>query len=299
MQQIEPEAEIWRRASPSPAPHPARKSASVFTKKNLAGHLRRPGSGGRILLLSVALAVLVAVTAGLKLARAERAGSVLANLEKWAQLAGLSLDQVVLMGHRYTSDSDIFEAINLRRSRTMLTFDSQAAQARIAELPWIAQASIERVFPDRLEVRVTERIPIAVWTRGERSVLIDATGRTLAPVPADMMPALPRVTGDGADRAAASLFSLLATAPDLTSRIARADRIGGRRWTLRLKSGGAIHLPVEGEAEALAQAAAVLAAGFARAEIDVRAAGRAIVREAPRASQAQLSAPAGLPTDRL
>ena len=121
MQQIEPEAEIWRRASPSPAPHPARKSSTVFTKNNLARQLRRPGSGGRILLLSVALAVLVAVTAGLKLARAERAGSVLANLEKWAQLAGLSLDQVVLIGHRYTSDSDIFEAINLRRSRTMLT----------------------------------------------------------------------------------------------------------------------------------------------------------------------------------
>ena len=57
--------------------------------------------------------------------------------------------------------------------------------------------------------------------------------------------------------------------------------------------GGAIQLPVEGEAQALAQAAGLLATGLGRGEIDVRAAARAIVREAPRASQAQVSAPPG------
>ena len=40
---------------------------------------------------------------------------------------------------------------------------------------------------------------MAVWSRGERSFLIDGTGRTLAQVPADVMPELPRVTGRGAD----------------------------------------------------------------------------------------------------
>ena len=298
MQQVGPEAEIWRRASPSPTPRPVLKLAPAFARRRPARRLRYPRQAHRYLLLLAALAAF-GLAQGVTLVRNQHAGTVLAKLETWAQLAGLGLDQVTLIGHRYTADTDIFEAIGLKRARTMLSFDPAAAQARLAELPWIQQASLERVFPDRLEVRVTERTPVAVWGRGERSFLIDGAGRTLAQVPADVMPELPRVTGEGADSAAAGLFAVLAPFPDLKARIASAERVGGRRWTLRLNGGGAIQLPVEGEAQALAQAAGLLATGFGRGEIDVRAAGRAIVREAPRASQAQVNAPARRPTDRL
>ena len=298
MQQVGPEAEIWRRASPSPTPRPVLKLAPALARRLGARRLRHPRQAHRYLLLLLALAAL-GLAQGVKLARGAHAGTALAKLETWAQLAGLGLDQVTLIGHRYTTDTDIFEAIALKHARTMLSFDPAAAQARLAELPWIQQASLERVFPDRLEVRVRERTPVAVWRRGEQSFLIDGTGRTLAQVPADVMPALPRVTGEGADSTAAGLFALLAPFPELKARIASAERVGGRRWTLRLNGGGAIQLPVEGEAQALAQAAGLLATGFGRGEIDVRAAGRAIVREAPRASQAQVSAPGRRPTDRL
>jgi cell division protein FtsQ len=298
LQQVGPEAEIWRRASPSPTPRPVLKLAPAFARRLPARRLRYPRQAHRYLLLLAALAAF-GLAQGVTLVRNQHAGTVLAKLETWAQLAGLGLDQVTLIGHRYTADTDIFEAIGLKRARTMLSFDPAAVQARLAELPWIQQASLERVFPDRLEVRVTERTPVAVWGRGERSFLIDGAGRTLAQVPADVMPELPRVTGEGADSAAAGLFAVLAPFPDLKARIASAERVGGRRWTLRLNGGGAIQLPVEGEAQALAQAAGLLATGFGRGEIDVRAAGRAIVREAPRASQAQVNAPARRPTDRL
>jgi len=250
-----------------------------------------------VILLAAALALAALGTVG-KRAGLERAGSALARLERWGELAGLGLDQVALIGHRYTADRDIFEAIDLKRSRTLLTFDSQRAQARVLELPWIAEASIERIFPDRLEVRVSERTPVAVWTRGERSVLIDDGGRTLGPVAADGMPALPRVTGEGADRAAAGLISLLA-ASELKSQLAYAERVGERRWTLRLKEGGAIQLPAQDEAKALKKAAAVLALAVSAAEIDVRATGRAIVRDVPRPSQAQLTEPDGARRNRL
>jgi cell division protein FtsQ len=295
LQQVGLEAEIWRRANPSPTPRPVLRLAPAFARRLPA---RRVRQSYRCLLLLAVLAAL-GLAQGVKLARSEQAGTVLAKLETWAQLAGLGLDQVTLIGHRYTADKDIFEAIALKRARTMLSFDPAAAQARLAELPWIQQASLERVFPDRLEVRVMERTPVAVWSRGERSFLIDGTGRTLAQVPADVMPELPRLRGEGADSAAAALFALLAPFADLKARIASAERVGGRRWTLRLTGGGTVQLPGEGEAQALAQAAGLLAAGFGRGEIDVRTAGRAIVREAPRASQAQLNGPDRRPTDRL
>ena len=298
MQQVGPEAEIWRRASPSPTPRPVLKPTFAFARRLPVHRRRRPRLARRYLLVLLALAAL-GLAHGVKLVRGEYAGTVLAKLESWAQLAGLGLDQVTLVGHRYTADKDIFEAIGLKRARTMLSFDPAAAQARLAELPWIEQVSLERVFPDRLEVRVTERTPVAVWSRGEQNFLIDGTGRTLAQVPADLMPQLPRVAGEGADSAAAGLFAVLAPFADLKARFTSAQRVGGRRWTLRLSGGGAIQLPPEGEAQALAQAAGLLATGFGRGEIDLRAAGRAIVREGPRASQAQVNGPERRPTDRL
>jgi len=298
LQQVGPAAEIWRRASPSPAPRPVLKLAPAFRRRLRGQGLARARQARGFILLLVVLAALL-LAAGVKLALSDTGARLFAKLEIWAQLAGLGVDQVALIGHRYTADKDIFEALDLKRARTMLSFDPQRARARLAELPWIDEASIERVFPDRLEVRIRERTPVAVWSRGERSFLIDAGGRTLASVPAEVMPQLPRVSGEGAAAAAAELFALLQRFPELKARMARAERIGGRRWTLWLSGGGAVHLPATGEAEALGEAARLLTKGFEHAEIDVRAPARAIVREAPRPSEAQLMASERRPTDRL
>jgi cell division protein FtsQ len=204
----------------------------------------------------------------------------LAELERLIELAGLGLTQVSVTGHRYTLDSDIFDAIGLENARTMLGFDTRAAQQRIERLPWVERASIERVLPDRLEVRISERSPFAVWRRGDRYALIDRSGRVLAAVPRDAMPSLPRVAGEGAAGEAAALYDLLAEHPAFMARVAVAERVGRRRWTLRLDDGGGVQLPAQGERQALARALVVAAArGPGAVEIDVRVGERTLVRE--------------------
>lgn len=213
--------------------------------------------------------------------RTRSTAPALAEIENMIDLAGYGLTQVSLTGHRLTPDGDVFDAIDLAGAPTMLSFDSRAAQARIEALSWVERASIERVFPDRLEVRITERMPFAVWRLGSRHYLIDKTGRELAAVAANTAPALPRLAGEGAATEAAALYALLAGYPTLLRQVELAERVGGRRWTLRLAGGGAIQLPVDGVAEALARASAF--AGSAREaganEIDLRVAGRTLVRD--------------------
>lgn len=226
----------------------------------------------------------MAATAFLVFAAPERsarpASQALAEIERMIDLAGYGLTQVSLTGHRFTPDRDIFDAIDLRAAPTMLSFDSRAAQDRVERLPWIERASIERVLPDRLEVRVIERTPVAVWRRGARHYLIDKTGRVLAAVTPDAAPSLPRLAGEGAATEAAALERLLAKQPALERQVELAERVGGRRWTLRLAGGGSIELPAEGEAEALAYAALLAGAVQARAsEIDLRVASRTLLRD--------------------
>lgn len=204
----------------------------------------------------------------------------IAEIERLAETAGLGLEQVAVTGHRRTGDGDIFDAVDLRQARTLLTFDSRAAQGRIERLPWVERANIERVIPDRIEVRVFERVPFAVWRIGPRQLLIDRSGRVLGPLATDTMPSLPRVSGEGAAREAAALYELLAARPHLLRRVELAERIGRRRWTLRLAGGGTIHLPADGEAKALTLALLAAAGGISpNSEIDLRIPGRVLVRE--------------------
>jgi len=99
LQQVGLEAEIWRRANPSPTPRPVLRLAPAFARRLPARRLRRVRQSYRCLLLLAVLAAL-GLAQGVKLARSEQAGTVLAKLETWAQLAGLGLDQVTLIGHR-------------------------------------------------------------------------------------------------------------------------------------------------------------------------------------------------------
>jgi cell division protein FtsQ len=222
--------------------------------------------------------------------------TALGGVESAAEFAGLGLRQVTVSGHRFMADTEVYAALDLQGARTLLTFDARAARARLEQLPWIARASIERLMPDGVDVRVTERVPFAVWRAGEQSWLIDRDGRKLQAVPADVMPRLLRVAGEGAPKEAAAVAALLLDFPHIARRVQVAERVGGRRWRLHVAGGGSIDLPAAGEADALARLTRLYESGLAGAKgIDVRVSARVLVRglDSPATAERGPAAPAG------
>ena len=286
MQQVGTGPDIWRRASQSPAPRPALEAQPAPHRPARSRNIGRPSLSSRHVWLTVAgLATVAFSLAAGAAARGRAPAQLLPEIERLAVLAGLDLQQVSVSGHRFTPDGDIFDAVDLAHAPTLLSFDVRAAKQRLERLPWVERASIERIIPDRLEVRIVERAPFAVWQAEGRTFLIDKSGRVLTAIAPDAMPALPRVAGEGAPAEAAALFALLARHPDLLAQIKLAVRIGGRRWTLRLADGGSIALPASGERQALDRAAALGKNGIARvSNIDLRVEGRALLRK-PRGAQ--------------
>jgi len=196
--------------------------------------------------------------------------------------SGLRIDQVALSGHRFTSDTDIFDALDLPNTRSMVSFDSIAMRERIERLPWVATAAITRVFPGTLEIRVAERKAAALWLRGGREYLIDATGRVLSALKPGTQTSLPRVAGEGAAKEAWVLLDLVARYPRIAERFVMAERVGGRRWTLRLKDGVTVHFAADREAiafEALSSSNDLgkLLSGYDLI-VDLRSRGRVTVR---------------------
>ncbi len=185
--------------------------------------------------------------------------------------AGFTVRQVDISGAVNQPKLSIYREVLEGGSDSMLLVDLPAMRARLATLPWVRDASIQRRWPDRLEVHIVERKPAALWQYRGRIRLIDADGVTLPAVDLAPFARLPLIVGPAADGQAAQLLKLVATQPALARDMEAALWIGQRRWDLRMKSGETISLP-EGPA---AQAALMR---FAEIDRETPLLGRGFVR---------------------
>lgn len=210
--------------------------------------------------------------------------------------AGFGIDQISLTGQRYTIDTEVFDALDLANVKTFAALDTAAVLKRIERISWVDTAQITRVFPSTLSIEIKERTPAAIWRRGDKMYLIDATGRTLGPVTQTASWALPHVAGEGASEEAPVLLSALNLHKDIQARFSYAERIAERRWSVVLSNGSRIELGADREIEGLDHVASNSALRKALSGppviIDVRTSGRAIVRFA--ATSAALTAPAAV-----
>ena len=210
--------------------------------------------------------------------------------------AGFGIDQVNVSGQHFTSDADVYDALDLTNVKTFAAFDSDAALKRIQRIPWVATAQLTRIYPGTLDIVIHERSPAFVWTRGDMIYLVDATGRTLGPMPTGGSWNLPRVVGEGADREAMLMLSALRRSPMIERQYAYGERIAERRWRIVLKNGTALDLAADREIEGLEEIASARAVQSALTGmpmiVDVRTPGRIAMRPAATASPtASLSNP--------
>jgi cell division protein FtsQ len=234
---------------------------------------------------SLAIAALTAVVGlaayALPIAKL-KAIDIAGNRDAIVAAAGFGIDQVNVSGQRYTSDSDVFDALDLPNVKTFAAFDSDAALKRIQRISWVDSVQLTRVYPGTLDIVIHERTPAFLWTRGDTNYLVDATGRTLGPMAAASNWNLPRVAGEGADSEAMLMLSALRQYPGVERQYAFAERIGERRWRIVLKNGTALELAADREIEGFAEIAntpAVQAALTGKPMIiDVRTPGRIAMR---------------------
>jgi cell division protein FtsQ len=135
----------------------------------------------------------------------------------------------------------------------MFGVDPSVIRARVADLPWVENVMVRRLWPDQIQIVITPRAASALWQENGKLTYMDATGRKLGAANVTSAKGLALVVGKGAGPAAPALFAALGPNQEVASRTSAAIRVGDRRWTLRMKSGGDILLPETDFAGALAQ----------------------------------------------
>jgi cell division protein FtsQ len=207
---------------------------------------------------------------------------------------GFAVDQVRVVGHRETSEIDILEKLDLTGWTSLVGFDVDAARERVAELPWVEVASVRKVYPETLEIRITEREPFAIWQHDGAFSIIGRKGNEIVPYTGGKFAELPLVVGNGAAMRAAGFIDEMAKYPELAARVRGYVLVAGRRWDLRLNNGIVLKLP---ETEVDRAIAAVLDANratdlFTRevASIDMRLGDRMTLKLTPAAVESREAA---------
>jgi cell division protein FtsQ len=174
-----------------------------------------------------------------------------------ATAAGFPIATVAISGEKHLSREEILVAAGVTARSSLLFFDVTDARARLLTNPWIAEATVQKLLPDRLVISISERAAFALWQKQGRVGVIAGDGTVLEPSVLARYANLPLVVGTGAEARAGEFLALLDRRPELRANVRASVLVAERRWNLRLKNGVDVRLPEFGVEKALDQLVAL------------------------------------------
>jgi len=160
-----------------------------------------------------------------------------------ANSVGFRIAAISLTGSKEVSREEILTTAGVTGRASLLFLDADAARTRLMANPWIGDAAVLKLYPDRLQVTVTERQAFAIWQKDGRVSVIAADGTVLEPFVERRYVGLPLVVGKGAERSAKDFLNVIDRYPDIRSQLRASILVAERRWNLRLANGIDVRLP--------------------------------------------------------
>jgi len=191
--------------------------------------------------------VLLAATLGYGIVAGDHVSAILDALKEARDAAanamGFRIAAISLTGPKEVSREEVLTTAGVTGRASLLFLDAEAARTRLLANPWIADAGVLKLYPDRLQITITERQAFALWQKDGRVSVIAADGTVLEPFIEDRYLGLPLVVGRGAERQAKDFLAIIDRYPGVRSMLRASILVAERRWNLRLKNGIDVRLP--------------------------------------------------------
>jgi cell division protein FtsQ len=166
--------------------------------------------------------------------------------------AGFAINNVKVSGNAETSEIDILERLGLDGTTSLMALDVVETRAALKTLPWVRDAEVRKVYPDTIEIKLTERTAFGIWQHGDELSIIEQTGSVIAPLRDNKFAYLPLFVGRDAETGAEEIMADFDQWPDVKKRVKSFIRVAGRRWDIRLDNGVIVKLPEHDMAKAMA-----------------------------------------------
>src|SRR5262245_12524609 len=202
-----------------------------------------------------AFSVFVLATVGFGVVRGDHVPAILDELRDWrdaaANAAGFRITSIAMAGQKQLSREEILTTAGITGRTSLLFLDAADARAKLKANPWIAEATILKLYPSRLHVAVTEREAFALWQKDGKVSVISSDGTVVEPFVSARFAKLPLVVGIGAEARAKDFLAVLDQYPAIREQMHAAVLVAERRWNVVLKNGIDIRLPETDTGKAL------------------------------------------------
>nr|WP_156617896.1 cell division protein FtsQ/DivIB [Agrobacterium vitis] len=175
--------------------------------------------------------------------------------EAMTSTAGFAVEDVKLSGNVHTSEIDVLQSLGLDGATSLVAIDADDARRKVADLPWVEQVEVRKIYPRTIEVNIKEREAYGIWQHGTDLSLIEKSGSIIAPLRDNKFATLPLFVGRDAEVAAQDIAGEFSTWPQITGRVKAYVRVASRRWDLYLDNGVVVKLPEDDVDGAMARLA--------------------------------------------
>jgi cell division protein FtsQ len=160
--------------------------------------------------------------------------------------AGFGIGEVHLAGNVRTPPQSILAALGFEPGQSIFDADIQTARKKLMKLDWVAEADVQRRYPDAIYVRVVEKLPFALWKSPDGITVVERNGGLITRSDVAKFANLPLLAGDGAPQPAADIVDAVAQHRAVAARVKIYQRQSQRRWNLILDDGVVVKLPETG-----------------------------------------------------
>ncbi|HLH10399.1 MAG TPA: FtsQ-type POTRA domain-containing protein [Methylovirgula sp.] len=170
-----------------------------------------------------------------------------------ARAAGFGVKGVTISGAHELPDRQILDVVGIRPTNSLPFLNAAQLRDKLIALPIIKNASVSKLYPNRVMIEVEERKPFALWQKDGVLKVIAADGTPIPGLDESRFTSLPLVVGDDANLRISDYAALLDAAADLRPRIKAGMLIADRRWTLKMTNGIEVKLPEDRAPAAIAE----------------------------------------------
>jgi cell division protein FtsQ len=160
-----------------------------------------------------------------------------------ARALGFGVRHIVLSGHSELTQDEVIHLSGLQGYQSLPFLDPKSMQDRLQSVPLIAEATVTKLYPDRLLIMIRERVPYAIWQQDGQVKVIAEDGTAIEDLSDPRFLRLPHVVGPEANLRAREFVALLDHVPELRDQIRAGILVSKRRWTIKLQNGIDVLLP--------------------------------------------------------
>ncbi|MGA8224569.1 MAG: FtsQ-type POTRA domain-containing protein [Candidatus Acidiferrales bacterium] len=114
------------------------------------------------------------------------------------EMALVHPEQIELAGNHYVQRASVLAIFSADRGHSVLRIPLAQRRHQLEAIPWVEQATVRRALPNKIEIEITERTPVAFLRQGSELSLLDIHGVILErPIKGNFH--FPVITGISAD----------------------------------------------------------------------------------------------------